>query len=111
MDFQRNSKMFECGRHSGFPLCCILWYIYIWTPLYVSWELSHYRYSFTRLYHFLMDKIGRWRKVTHTYTEEDGAVVENETGYGRIPCPLCLFIGIKNYFKVYPCDCMFHKEE
>jgi hypothetical protein len=106
-----NSPTFKCGRHSGFPICCILWYIYIWIPLFVRHDDPKYNSSFTQWYHKIKNKIVRRRNITHTVAfpgdnliNYDGILVENWPGYGRIPCPFCLLFS-KKHHNVLPCDC------
>jgi hypothetical protein len=100
-----SSDAFKCGRHSDFPLCCIIFYIYIWAPTYIRSDDPKLKYSFTRLYLSIKDKVIRWRKITHTCINDyDGELMENVPGFGRVACPFCLFFGKKNWY-VPPCDC------
>jgi hypothetical protein len=106
MTTKLNSPMFKCGHHSGFPLCCILFYMYVWSPSYVMnyWDDPKHKYSFTNMYSFIKDKVVAWRKPTYTFTNAyDGVLIENEIGFGRMPCPFCLFFSNKTV--VQPCNC------
>lgn len=77
---------YQCGRHSGFPLCCVLWYV-------TGWQL-----------------IGR---LPHkTITLDDGVVwvlsgptvwYTKNILWGYVPCPLCIVR--KNQVDVISCDC------
>lgn len=106
-----DSPVYRCGKHSGFPLCCILWYMYIWDRIYVSCfddmgqVLPKYKYHPVRLYSLLLDKMIEWRKITHSFINDyDGMFIEDMPGYGRVPCPFCLFFS-KRKHNVLPCDC------
>jgi hypothetical protein len=111
MKIEIDSPVFRCGKHSGFPVCCILWYMYIWDRIYVRWfddignVIPKYKYSFARLYGMLLDRIIGWRKITHSFVNGyDGMFIRDWPGYGRIPCPFCLFFSKKKH-NVLPCDC------
>jgi hypothetical protein len=105
-------KTFQCGKHSGFPLCCIFFFIYVWEPTYINsyFHISgmnnnpKYQYSFTRLYNFLIDFFVKWRGITHTYFDIEANQWICFSNYGRLPCPWCLLFS-KKHHTILPCQC------
>jgi hypothetical protein len=60
----------ECGRHSGFNTCCVLYYSLISEPSYYFWPW---------LYHEM-------RTLNHIF------IRKREKHYLHIPCPLCCLL-------------------
>lgn len=77
---------YACGKHSGFPLCCILWYLTVWKLIE---KLPHKEVK--------LDDNLVW-----TVSGPTVWYIEN-TGWGYIPCPLCIVR--KNKVEVLSCDC------
>lgn len=85
---------FKCGWHSGFPLCCILFYIVPWKLIlkYAKWHPNTYTF-----YHRWMERRapltdipdlhmeGEFRN-NYFYTTGYKRIVHS--GWGMIPCPL-----------------------
>lgn len=64
-----------CGQHSGFPPCCIGWYVYVWIP-------------------FIEDIICRGLWSDRTY--------DNLPEWGYVPCPSCRATGARVHVKRCP---------
>jgi hypothetical protein len=76
--------MIECGLHSGFPKCCIAFFVKVWWP----WLLAIDQLS-TRARASAMPAF-------NTYQKWNG-----QPGY--VPCPRCAIE--KSFVKVIPCNC------
>jgi hypothetical protein len=80
-------KSFECGVHSGFPTCCIVFYLTrkIWMT-----ELENERYNslIRQKRYYVYNDVGAIDKIVPSY----------------IPCPRCLEL---NHFvtDIKACDC------
>jgi len=74
----------KCGLHSGFPWCCILWFVFIWWPFMVS-----------NLPNFLGKRYQKWYRSRYK--------AFGVFGPQRIPCPFCALI--RREAKVIKCDC------
>lgn len=61
-DINRSIKDIKCGIHSGFPICCISFYSFLWRPVLI-------RYPLLRSWH---------------------DALERDKGPGYIRCPLCM---------------------
>ena len=97
----------ECGLHSGFSLCCVLWYITAWMFI-----LRHSKWINNKTwYHRLMDRRPPRKTIQHIHTH-----ARKETGYqleyvgvktlrdwGMIPCPLHLLLRRRE--QIYNCFC------
>ena len=70
----------ECGTHSGFPQCCIEWFV-------GEWQTALFEYT------YISD--GRYLKPSRDYLEG--------ISWGYVPCPECVKIG--NRVIVKECDC------
>ena len=68
----------ECGLHSDFPICCILFYLFVWGPK------NKYLRALRKFYFNAEHKIAKFRNIH--YIKNDPS-----SGFGRIPCPICLF--------------------
>lgn len=74
-------RSWECGRHSGFPLCCIVWYI---LRAHSGWvALVHNRYWYQR---WLVRSYRADPIITHQY----------------VRCPLCKLRG--RWVEMHLCD-------
>lgn len=69
------SQFVTCGRHSGFPDCCVWFFMSQWLPAYLQ---------------------------RTTFFEEYGAKID-EAMPGYVPCPTCL--ENKTFVEVKRCDC------
>lgn len=78
----------ECGLHSGFPPCCIQFYVTVWL-----WVPKTRKSKFFREYWEKMDRNHKHGKTRSSY--------DKETYIGYIPCPSCL--NKKNFIKVKRC--------
>jgi hypothetical protein len=97
-----DSQDWKCGRHSGFPLCCIAFYVLIWSPLFVNYG-SKYKGSFTEFYHNIDKRIVKFRRITHEARFRDKSLPVIIEGFGRVACPLCLLFSRNTEWK--ECDC------
>lgn len=79
----------ECGRYSGFGWCCIFWFLLVWLPAFTHWNEPNYKKSFTYRYNKLIYKMAARRKLKYPF--EFGGKPYWVEGFGRIPCPFCLF--------------------
>lgn len=71
----------ECGLHSGFPLCCVVFFVKVWGP-------------------FVMDVDDADRALSESYH----AWLSNmECSVGYVPCPKCVID--ETFVKVKSCDC------
>ena len=77
----------KCGIHSGFPFCCIIFYIVIYRPLYKS--------------KFSVKQNELWRLYSNKIPE---------ISFGRIPCPYCIMFD-KNPKEANDCNCYFASQE
>lgn len=84
MKFKYNDPLSDlrCGLYSGFPICCIRFYIESWSRYYPNEEKR-------TAYWKLIDKTIRVKKFKI---------------FGRIPCPECLIKG----FPIKPKPCKNH---
>lgn len=83
---------FECGVHSGFPTCCIIFYM-----TRKMWMSESENRDYNKLIHQKMKMI----------LDEDGEYIKHIPGY--IPCPKCL--ESENFVTdIKPCECN-HSEE
>lgn len=99
----------RCGWHSGFSLCCIMWYLFPWKLIlkYAKWEDGG------TFYHKWMDRRPPNTVVNDLILDgelrENGFYVNNWTkvslkDWGMIPCPFHL-IGRKRK-TVLTCFCL-----
>lgn len=66
LSFKVIYRNFVCGRYSGLPYCCIFFYCFIWSPLFLLFSYS------------LVKKFIYW--------------YPNREKYFYVPCPLCLLL-------------------
>jgi hypothetical protein len=69
----------ECGLHSGFPLCCIVFFVKLWGPV-------------------VMDTDDRWFYVSY-----HAMLAQLGVSAGYIPCPRCALE--RSIVEVRPCNC------
>lgn len=83
----------RCGVHSGFPLCCIAWFMII-----------HYNLGRTKndrgrlirdIYNSISKDIAKYRKLKYHFIDEETNKPGFIYGWGRIPCPICVFKSTK----------------
>lgn len=93
-----NDARVECGLHSGFPSCCVLFYVTVWNKLYPS------NMKLVAAYHKLSDYMAKKRNVnSQCYLSDlDESIPLNF--FNRVACPYCLFFGSKEA-KCLPCKC------
>lgn len=85
-------KDITCGMHSGFPKCCILFFISVW---------RHYMYM---LYDLDTLPERTYRRSQALFTEFQEMLEAQGIGRaGYIPCPRCQLE--KNIVKVKTCNC------
>src|SRR5262249_7406902 len=77
----------ECGLHSGFPRCCVLFFVGVYWPLA---ELA---------YHAGVE-IARWPLASYRAAIDAACGIERP---GYIPCPSCLLA--RNFVTVKDCHC------
>lgn len=74
----------RCGWHSGLPLCCIIFFVFFWLPLF-------------GLRYFILENEGRivrWLKwITRRWPPK-------KEKYQYVACPLCVLLGRKVQIKV-----------
>lgn len=85
----------ECGLHSGFPICCILFYVSFWRLV-----PNNTRYAYIVFGHKMATKLGVRSPV---YMEDLDETVDLPV-FNRIPCPFCLFFSAKEA-KHIACNC------
>jgi hypothetical protein len=84
---------FRMGRCSGFPDCCILFFISVWRPVYGDLDVSP------------SDKV-KWRKrFLGWYMKKAGNF---KCGY--VPCPLCIMSGARVEVRKCTPECGHYSE-
>ncbi len=88
VDREEHVVEINCGLHSGFPECCILFYVTFWASLFTWSGDGSYRSAYAagryKLYRRMMEQIaGRW--------------------VGYIPCPACLLA--RKFVEPKECSC------
>jgi hypothetical protein len=77
-------QMIVCGLHSGFPPCCITFFVKTWWPFFVA----------------IYQMPARERsKARSTYD----AYLRQTRGTNYVPCPRC--VADRRFVKVKACDC------
>lgn len=80
-------KHIKCGRHSGFSLCCIAWYVMIWNNKLTG------------------NPCDRGVNVLYTTKQHTWKAkylkLKNIDLFGYVPCPICLYR--KKVKSVYSC--------
>ena len=85
-DFRRTKRhRWKCGLHSKIPVCCVLFYIFIWCPI-----ILESRKNWPGLYHWYWNWMGTW-----------------DCDSSCIRCPLC-FIFYRRQVKPIRCHCYDH---
>jgi hypothetical protein len=92
---KKNYKSLRCGLHSGFPLCCIAFYM-------LFWQWLHYKNWFGRFLHKLF--FSKYWNFIHYHDRYNNSYAR---GAGYIQCPLCSMSGysvvVKECSAIYPC--------
>jgi hypothetical protein len=78
------ARMIECGLHSGFPACCVAFFVKIWWPWATTIDALSVRRRADALIAY--DSYQQWTK---------------QAGY--VPCPRCALE--RKFVEVLPCDC------
>lgn len=76
--------MVECGVHSGFPSCCIAFFVKVWWPYALAIDGSSTRARADALTAY--NAYQKW-----------------STRPGYVPCPSCVVE--RKFVEVLPCDC------
>lgn len=98
----------RCGWHSGFPLCCILWYLLPWKLVlrFAKWEDN------ATFYHRALDRRppigdipdlslkGKW--VDNNFLVTGYRLVKHKD-WGMIPCPMHLLLRRRGIVKTCFC--------
>ncbi len=80
----------ECGLHSGFPYCCIIFFTMVWKPMmHELYDNDGYFVSTSEIYN-------NYRRMLDSYKDKNGHI-------GYVPCPACFLE--RNFVKVKQCDC------
>ncbi len=97
--FRLMAHDYKCGKHSGFPLCCRLFYLArheCFEPhigFLPNWFLKVKPIMMGEITWCAPSKLIPWyQKISDKYR-----------GHGYIACPLCLWLG--RFVKVKSCDC------
>jgi hypothetical protein len=97
----------KCGLHSGFPWCCIAFYVLFWNPFFYIKDFTNTRVyknlhaRYTKLGFHMSLKRGLWR------LDKQGNILS--AGFGRVVCPFCLFFSTKTGSN--NCGCFFGTPE
>lgn len=78
-------RMIECGLHSGFPTCCVAFFVRVWWP----WMLA-------------IDGLSTRRRADAFVASDDYAKWTTRPGY--VACPKCVVD--QNFVEVKACDCL-----
>jgi hypothetical protein len=93
-------RIVECGLHSGFPLCCIMFYVKIWAP----WNSTlpdvceEANFNLTKMQSILR----RINPALERASEQQWAYLEQFGNHGYVRCPSCILSG--KVVKVKACD-------
>jgi hypothetical protein len=92
-----NHPHIQCGLHSGFPVCCILFYVLFWLPV-VFGEMRPFKLNkrFIAWWHSVIDRVCERRALCYwsEYNPVDARRTDTKLGeitigFGRIACPWC----------------------
>jgi len=86
--FSAAHKNVVCGRHSGFPLCCVMFFSLLWFPMRSAGKKHRSLVHLTQPYLRVVNRIRERR---------------SRGGWGRLPCPICLLRD--NPTTPTPCAC------
>ena len=78
------ARMIECGLHSGFPACCVAFFVKVWWPWAAAIDQLPARAQAEAQDAY--DTYQRW-----------------STRPGYVPCPSCVVA--RRFVEVLPCDC------
>lgn len=92
-----------CGRHSGFPWCCVMFYTFIWEPLFQLDKEQKYTKYYTELSMWSAKKRNVLAKIKARVVDSDEVVDIEYPLFNRVVCPFCLvFTRQSSYIE---CNC------
>lgn len=97
----------KCGLHSGFPICCVLWFVFVIIPIFGWMKSDNIFLQIRNKFIFWVEqkrKVGLLINLSYQDHITKEIYKKQIYSFGRIPCPICLFFA-KDIKEAIDCAC------